>query len=118
MINFYFAGGARSLWAEIQWTGWLYDGGLLLLLAYPIALFVALRASFKLALRGTTERLDTWAAVVTGYNLGTIALTFSYPAFMSTTGIEFWVLNAALIQAGATYVAMRSVPVAVPVPRP
>lgn len=110
MINFYFANGERSLWAEIQWTGWLYDGGLFLLLAYPIALVVVLRASIKLALQRSTERLEIWAAVVTGYNLGTIALTFSYHAFMSTTGIEFWVLNAALIQVGASYLKPRDVP--------
>jgi hypothetical protein len=56
MINFYFAGGERSLWSEIQWTSWLYDGGIFLMLAYPIALVVALRASVKLALKRTTER--------------------------------------------------------------
>jgi hypothetical protein len=50
--------------------------------------------------------------VVAGYNLGTIALTFSYHAFMSTTGIEFWVLNAALIQVGATHLMTRSAPAA------
>jgi hypothetical protein len=114
MINFYFANGERALWAEIQWSGWLYDGGLLLLLAYPIAILVALRGSFNVALQRTTERLEIWAAVVAGYNLGTFALTFSYHAFMSTTGIEFWVLNAALIQASAPYLAARSAPAAIP----
>jgi hypothetical protein len=103
MINFYFANGNRALWAEIQWTGWLYDGGIFLLIAYPVAIMVAIYMAAKLALRRTSERLEIWAAVVAGYNLGGFALTFSYHAFMSTAGIEFWVLNAALVQAGAAY---------------
>jgi hypothetical protein len=111
MVNFYFANGERALWAEIQWTGWLYDGGIFLLIAYPVAILIAIFTAVKVALRRTSERLEIWAAVIAGYNLGAFALTFSYQAFMATSGIEFWVLNAALVQAGAVYMISRQAPV-------
>jgi hypothetical protein len=42
--------------------------------------------------------LATWAAIVTAYGVGALASCFSYPLFMSTAGLEFWLLNAALLQ--------------------
>jgi hypothetical protein len=98
MISYYF-GGTSDLWAEIQWTAWLYDGGLPLLFVYPLAIVMMIRHSVQVALRSRSPTLEVWGAVVAGYNLGALALTFSYQAFMSTTGIEFWLINAALIQA-------------------
>lgn len=105
MVSVYFANQVRGLWAEVQWVGWIYDGGILMLIAYPVAILVALRHSIKLALRRTTGELEVWAAVITGYNVGAIALTFSYAYFMSSGGVEFWLINAALIQAGAFFEA-------------
>jgi hypothetical protein len=93
----------RALYAEIQWVGWIFDGGFPLLLAYPIALLVVLWNAARLALRRTTPGLEGWATVIAGYNLGALALTFSYPIFMSSIGIEFWLVNAALIQAEAAF---------------
>jgi hypothetical protein len=100
MVGFYFGGGG-DLWAELQWTAWLFDGGLPLMLLYPVAIIVMIRHAIKLALAKKSPRLEVWAAVVAGYNLGALALTFSYQAFMSAAGAEFWLINAALVQAGA-----------------
>jgi hypothetical protein len=114
MVSVYFANGERSLWAEVQWAGWVYDGGLPMLIAYPIAVLLVLVHSVRLALRRTNQELEVWSAVIAGYNVGALALTFSYAIFMSTSGVEFWVINAALIQAGALYAAYGAKPAALP----
>ena len=99
MMNHYFGTAKRSLWVEIQWTGWLYDGGLVLLLAYPAAVLFATWNAARLALGPESSRLAVWASILFAYDVGAFALTFSYPIFMATAGIEFWVFNAALFQA-------------------
>jgi len=99
MVNQYFAGGRNSLWAEIQLTGWLFDGGILLLIAYPVTVVAAVWQGARTALRHwSSPELDGWAAVIGGYNVGALALTFSSPLFMSTAGVEFWLINATLLQ--------------------
>lgn len=108
MMSVYFGGGAAAeggaLYAEVQWTGWLYDGGVLLMLAYAAAVLLAFRAAWRIA-RAPASRDDglwLWAAVLVAYDLGALALTFSYPVFMSQGGLEFWFLNAALYAAART----------------
>jgi hypothetical protein len=105
MANYFGSGTQESLSAEIQWLAWVIDGGFPLLIAYPVALGMTLWNATKLALRRTTPGLEGWATVIAGYSLGSLALTFSYPIFMSAIGLEFWLVNAALIQAAATFEA-------------
>ncbi|GHG67494.1 hypothetical protein [Comamonas sp. JC664] len=105
MVNAYFGDPTDferpSLWAEIQWTAWVYDGGILVLLLYPTSLLVSLWWAFRVARsREDPDReFWLWGALLFAYNLGALALTFSYPFFMSQTGMEFWLLNAALFSA-------------------
>lgn len=101
MMSYYFGTADRGLWAEIQWTGWLYDGGILLMILYPVALLVTTWQAARLTLTRSESRLSTWASIVFAYDVGALALSFSYANFMGTSGIEFWVLNAALFQAAA-----------------
>jgi len=105
MINSYFGerlSGPRPMWAEINWTGWLYDGGLPLMLAYAGAIYVALRTSLRIA-RGPSnapnESLQRWAAIVFGYGVGALASTFNACIFASTGGVDFWILNATIFAA-------------------
>ncbi|HTK74732.1 MAG TPA: hypothetical protein VL371_05695 [Gemmataceae bacterium] len=86
--------------AEIMWTGWLLDGGVPLMAAYAIALIVALIVSLRTA-TNRRDRGGLWveAAVLTGYNVGSIAVTFSYSLFVSQAGLEFWLFNALLYSA-------------------
>jgi len=107
MMNSYF--GDRndpnpSLWAEIQWTGWVLDGGAPLILAYVAALLLTLWTTLQIARwrsRGDPT-LSLWGTVILGYSIGTCALTFSYPVFLSQTGMEFWFLNSVLFAAART----------------
>ena len=40
--------------------------------------------------------------MVLAYSVGLTALTFSYPVFIGQPGMEFWLLNAALVGAART----------------
>jgi hypothetical protein len=84
------------IWAEIQWTGWLFDGGIPLILAYVTAIGIAFVTSFKIAISRKGDELWMWAAIVLAYSFGAFAGTFTSPFFISQGGMEFWLLNAAL----------------------
>lgn len=111
MMNAYFGDnskpGREAIWAEIQWTGWLLDGGVPLILAYVAALAMAFRAAFKITLMQTPGDLWLWGAVIFAYNLGAFALTFTGPFFVSQQALEFWALNGALF-AAVRHVRLRA----------
>jgi hypothetical protein len=97
-MNTYFGDLRDSIYVEIQWTGWLVDGGIPLIIAYSLALLAALRFAWKTAM-SKDERFWIWGAVMLSYNIAAVATTFNYPFFMSQTGLELWLLNAALFAA-------------------
>ncbi len=107
MANHYFGGASATassppLWVEIQWTGWLYDGGAPLMLAYASAVAVAIVVAGTLRRRAPrSSPMFVWASLVLAYDLGALALTFSYPLFIGEFGLQFWLLNGALF-AGAS----------------
>ena len=90
------------IWVEIQWTAWVADGGLLLLVAYPIAILLAMVTVGRIAIRSRDHWLSGWAILVLAYDVAAVALTFNYPLFIGQFGLEFWLLN------GAIYAAMRT----------
>jgi hypothetical protein len=104
MMSAYFGGGSgpTSVWVEIQWAGWIVDGGAPLALLYLVTLFIALRMAWKTASAPSPRsapELPFWGAVVLAQGIGAFALTFSYPIFLSQPGMEFWLLNAGLFAA-------------------
>ena len=97
MTNAYFGDRSRpSIWVEIQWTGWLLDGGVLLIVAYVVALYFAFKTCVAVFRRRDLGDLWLWAAVLLAYDIGAFANTFNYSCFLSQNGMEFWMLNAAL----------------------
>jgi hypothetical protein len=98
MINTYFGDPLDSIYVEIQWTGWLIDGGIPLMIAYSLALLAAVWFAWKTAV-AKDERFWIWGAVMLAYNIAAAAATFNYPFFMSQNGMELWLLNAALFTA-------------------
>jgi len=102
MMNTYFGSAASALWVEIQWTGWLIDGGVPLILAYAAAVLVTIRQVAKTALSREGHALASWAPLVAAYGVGVLALTFNATPFMGTSGLEFWLINAAFFQALTT----------------
>jgi len=84
------------LYSEIQFTAWIYDGGVLLMVVYLAATLVALGDSLRIALRSKDRDLAYWAGVITALNLGTLSLIFNSMPFVAPLGIQFWLLAAAL----------------------
>lgn len=100
MTYSYFGDHSRPMiWAEIQWTGWLLDGGVPLILAYLAAIGIAMWVTYGVFLRRDAGDFWIWAAVIIAYDFGAFAITFSYPYFVSQNGLEFWMLNSALFAA-------------------
>ena len=103
MMNRYFGADTNPdsppLWAEIQPTAWLFDGGVLLLVARYGAVVAAVGMAAYLALRVRDDSLAGLAAVVAAYDLSILVNTLGYSNFLSQGGMLFWVLNAALYAA-------------------
>ena len=103
MMSYYFGdpGNTRNpgLWAEIQWTGWLYDGGVALVLAYSLAIALAFRMAYIISLNNRSAELATLAALVFAYDVGVLAATFDSCFFIGGGGLDFWMLNAMLFNA-------------------
>jgi hypothetical protein len=110
MVSYYAKATSKSLWVEIQWTGWLYDGGIPLILAYSatllVALFTALKVALTRRLRDARE-IRLWGALFFAYNLGIIAATFVFPPFMGQVGTEFWLFNAGLYSVYQSHLIKR-----------
>jgi hypothetical protein len=103
----------KGIYAEIQWTGWLLDGGVQLILAYVAALFLALRMGWKImkqARKGDGEEMIVWGALLVAYNVGAFAITFNYPFFASQGGMEFWLLNAIIFSTAQTIISSLNAP--------
>ncbi|HET7694612.1 MAG TPA: hypothetical protein VFK57_02815 [Vicinamibacterales bacterium] len=87
---------SQPLWAEIQFTGWMIDGGILMIALYCGALAVTAMTQWKVAMIETYPRLNTCAAAVLSANLGTAVLIFSFTPFVTQIGIQYWFLAGAL----------------------
>jgi hypothetical protein len=99
MMNYYFGDKSdpdRPLWAEIQWTGWLFDGGVPLILAYMTALAIALFIAYKIVLDTRLAEIAVWGAMIFAYGLSVLVMTFDYAFFQSQGGMDFWLWNAML----------------------
>jgi hypothetical protein len=99
MMTLYFGESGNwqypPLHTEIQPTGWLFDGGVLMWVFYPAALFVAARYAYKLA----TEPhgvLSDYAEMVLAMQLLLIGLCLTGPVFNTQIGILFWLSTAIL----------------------
>jgi hypothetical protein len=103
MMNEYFGDNSdprrSTIWVEIQWSGWLLDGGVPLILTYLGGIGSALWVAWRIATGSSQPALRGWAAVVLAYNIGALAMTFNYPFFQSQSAMELWMLNAALFSA-------------------
>ncbi len=110
-INGYFGNNSnpvtRSLYVEIQWTGWLFDGGVPLIIAYAVALLLTCREVWAIATDQRFAEMNLWAGLIFAYNVGALAITFNYPLFISQGGMEFWLLNTALFVAAHNYLKQQ-----------
>jgi hypothetical protein len=93
----YFAmGTVTGIWAEIQFTGWMIDGGLAMIVFYVGAIVVSARQQYLLSGYGAHPRVAACAAVVFAANLGIAVMTLSFTPFVTQIGIQYWFLAGAL----------------------
>ncbi len=97
MVNAYFGSVDQEIGAELQLVAWILDGGLLLVIVYLAAALAAIFYACRVS-QLPDQAAAIWASVVAAYSVGALALCFSYPLFMSTGGLEFWLVNALLMQ--------------------
>jgi hypothetical protein len=93
-----------ALWAEIQLTGWLYDGGILLWICYGAAVLTAVAQTYRIAADSDTHLSDL-ATMVLSVQVLVVGLCFTGPVFNSQTGIIFWLLSASVYGAERTAIA-------------
>ncbi|MCM3880888.1 MAG: hypothetical protein ND807_12340 [Vicinamibacterales bacterium] len=83
------------LHAEIQPTGWLFDGGLPMWIFYPVALLVAMRYTYRIAIQ-RSGTLNDFATMVFIVQLLIIGLCLTGPVFNTQIGVLFWLVTAIL----------------------
>lgn len=89
----------RPVWVEIQWTAWLVDGGIPMIIVYVGSIFVTMRVVWSIISRGFKPEFIVWGALILAYDMGACATTFNYPLFIGQGGMEFWILNTAFFTA-------------------
>jgi hypothetical protein len=96
MMNYYFArfdaNPGPPLYAEIQITGWVLDGGIPLLVAYSGAIAGALFGLYRLAARGRGPAAYL-ALVALCMNLVVAVQANAGLSFNSTEGLQFWLIS-------------------------
>lgn len=100
MMNFYFNDDNNQesppIWSEIQFTGWLLDGGVPMWIFYGGAVLWSLLSAYRIAGRKGEGELAFLAAVVFSMNLAAAAYSVSQLPFNTAIGLSFWLLAAGL----------------------
>jgi hypothetical protein len=96
----YFGGRADAdltpIHAELQLTGWLLDGGILMWFLYGGALLCSMYGVYRLADPTGSPRLTQSANMVFALNLLVLGQAMAGPSFNTAMGTQFWLLAAAL----------------------
>lgn len=85
-----------ALWAEIQVTGWLFDGGIPLCFLYLGAIIISLLAVYRISVRNPDSNLAMAARGIFCLNLMTAANLLAGPSFNTQNGMIFWALYGLL----------------------
>jgi hypothetical protein len=92
----YFAAAGPRIWAEIQITGWMIDGGILMVALYGGALVVNALSELRIARTRTWPRVAACGAVVFAANLGVAIMIITFTPYVTQIGIQYWFLAGAL----------------------
>jgi hypothetical protein len=92
-----------GIWAEIQFTGWMIDGGVLMIAIYVGALLTATISQWRIAQVTQYPRLAVCAAVVLAAGLGPFLMIVSFTPFVAQIGIQYWFLAGALHGVASRY---------------
>lgn len=84
------------IWAEIQFTGWMIDGGIVMVAVYLGALAATTLSQLRVAQATQYPRLAVCGAVVLAAGLGPAIMILSFTPFVAQIGIQYWFLAGAL----------------------
>jgi len=84
------------IWAEIQFTGWMIDGGVVMVALYMGALASTTAAQWRVARATQFPRLAVCGAVILAASLGPAIMIISFTPFVAQIGIQYWFLAGAL----------------------
>jgi hypothetical protein len=87
---------SEPIWAEIQFTGWMIDGGVLMVFVYLGALTATTITQWRIAQATQFPRLAVCAAVILAAGLGPALMIISFTPFVAQIGIQYWFLAGAL----------------------
>ncbi len=100
MMRVYFGDETNAdspmIWSELQFSGWILDGGLILMILYCLALLTTVAYELKVAGKATDQQLRLVAPVIIAANMGVIALIFGFTPFTTQIGMQYWFLAGAL----------------------
>jgi hypothetical protein len=91
-----YSGDRGQVWVEVQWPGWVVDGGIPLMVMYVVAIALAMLDTLRIARTSKDTELAYWASVIFTLNLSIVAGTFSACPFVAPYGIGFWAMAAAV----------------------
>ena len=111
MMHAYFGNpndpNSPPLWAEMTLTGWVFDGGVPLVLCGYGAMLVGLGAVVRLAWRSRSRRVADFSAVVAGVSVAAFATTISAHVFVAQSGMMYLLLTAAVLAIPRPRIARR-----------
>jgi hypothetical protein len=84
------------IWAEIQFTGWMIDGGALMVALYLGALATTTITQWRIAQATQYPRLAVCGAVILAAGLGPAIMIISFTPFVAQIGIQYWFLAGIL----------------------
>jgi hypothetical protein len=84
------------IWSELQFSAWILDGGIVLLILYCVALLVTAAKEFHIVTTASSSDLRFWAATIFVTNTAVLALVFGFTPFTTQTGMQYWFLAGVL----------------------
>ena len=84
------------IWAEIQFTGWMVDGGIVMVAIYLGAIAATTVSQWRVAQATRQPRVAVCGAVVLASGLGPAIMILSFTPFVAQVGIQYWFLAGAL----------------------
>lgn len=92
-----------GIWAEIQFTGWMIDGGALMIAIYVGALLTTTLTQWRISQATQHPRLAICGAVILAAGLGPFLMIVSFTPFVAQIGIQYWFLAGALHGVASRY---------------
>jgi hypothetical protein len=106
-VHFGQGGSSDPIHVEIQMTGWLLDGGVLMWLFYGGAILFALRFLYSVSVRSQDPDFAYLAGLIFTICFIVVGQSMAGPSFNTVLGMQFWLLVSAVYGVARERVALR-----------